>query len=172
MKLFEEEYKKCLRELKLRLVNVTDNQQYEQILSDIAYINKYLYSSNYSNFHFVSKSMEEKKQFFAPYQLKRLKKCKLRYFRTNISDKKNLEDIVQEFITQEELKLKQIYDRIISYNGIGYEYDYNFSKVFAGATVYIKSLERNYIKIFMNNSLSDCLSVIHELGHAIYRGVS
>lgn len=165
MKLFEEEYKTCLHELNQKYEQERDPQKASKILSDISYIHSYLYS-HYSNYRFVGKSFEEKKKFLDYSQLQKLKKCKVGYYKTIRVNKELMKKITQEFINLKVVKLKDVYDRIKSYDGIGYEYEYDVDKAINGATIYIKSLNKNYIKIFLTGKLSDYSTCVHELGHA------
>lgn len=162
MNLFEEEYKKSLVEINKLLETTTDITLKKQLLNDKEVILNRLYPNQMtSNFKYISKvSKEEIKKMILSTQLdimsiKNIKK----------PHKKDiyLFELFKQFINNNKLNIKNTYKKITNYNGIKYISSNNF---YYGATIYIPSLKKNFIKVCNTKNIYKYSVLVHELGHA------
>lgn len=73
----------------------------------------------------------------------------------------NGSQLFEEFMLKDEFGLREVYDNPRTY--IFYD-DTKFGPL--GENLYITSLDKNYIRIYDTNKISDVAVLVHELGHA------
>ena len=162
MKLFETEYKKDLLYIDKLLENEEDENIKKILLEDKIAILEYINSSN------ISKQLHNKKEldigtiisFIKNNNLNSIKVKRIRIFYINY---KKIQNLTDKFIENSQFNLLSQYLKIKSYNGIKFTEKKYF---YLGFTIYINSLDKNYIHIDNKKSICDYFTLIHELGHA------
>lgn len=160
--LFEEEYKKSLIEINEMLKFTYDENIRKQLLKDKQYIENLLFKNK---FDFKYNNQLDDKDIFDLIMYNQGYYKTLRNLKFIFSDNKIILDLFNKFIVKNEFKLKNTYKTILNYNGIKY-INLKNANCF-GSTIYIQSLNKNYIQIYKTKKAYECYStLIHELGHS------
>lgn len=167
MKMFEEQYKSALIEIEKQIEIYTNSKELlEQLKRDREYILNYLYPKQERDCKKIAfdlgitDTQEEISDFIISNQL---------YFRglyniyfINKNDKE-IEQLFNDFITDNTFGLKNVYEEVILNNGLTY---IDKSNKCWGRNLFIPSIKRNFIEIRKCNRLYETNSKVHELGHA------
>lgn len=159
MTFFDEQYKKALEKINKRLETEQDQNEIQKLLLDKKSINRYL-----------SKEPIDKKPDNALLDQDKITDFvfnnKFSYSNLNaenifLLNRKSLNDLTQKFV--EKFSLLKTYNDIVKKDELKIKKGKNY---YLGATIYINSLNENYIEICPTGKLIDYSTFIHELSHA------
>ena len=166
MSLFDVEFRKDLVEINKRLQYEKNIDIRNSLLEDKDYILQYLGYKQISKTNY--KKMLKKEDAIEFLKNSNLRCFYLKKFKIFYINHKKLSLLTEKFIEEPKNKLYNTYKQILNYNGMKFVN----SCLYRGKTIYIKSLDKNYIEILKNYSINDYLTKIHELGHARVNNIS
>lgn len=162
-----EEYKNMMLRHLTQINKLLNENQNSSIFDDLFFDKQillfYLYGNNidekYRNFIFQL----EKNDIIYPIMMNQTKYIPIKPFRI-MNRRKNIDNlkIFNEFLKEDFFGLKESYDKILNDGTLFYTKDIPKS---SGRTIYLNSINKNYVLVYKGGIPYDYSVTVHELGH-------